>query len=137
RADGLITSRRRGAPGGLAHTPAGGPSAGPPGGRPLPASSARRCRWARIAQIAPPPTATPIRPHAQPGSPSSVSDSFLVAAAAPAAAAAPGWLVLIGAVVVSVLITVLVCVGAVTVVVCGGVVTVVVFGGAVTVLVWV
>ncbi len=65
----------------------------------------------------------------------------MLATAAPATAAAGAWLVDVvlvvveGAVTVSVLTTVFVCVGAVTVVVGAGVVTVVVFAGSVTTLV--
>jgi hypothetical protein len=84
-----------------------------------------------IAQIAP-ATAAPIRTQAHAGRPLGSEDfDALLAAAAPAAAAAPGWtlevlVVWVGVVTVWVLVTVLVCVGAVTVLVCVGAVTVLV-----------
>jgi hypothetical protein len=98
----------------------------------------RRCLIAVIAQISPPTKAAPINAQAHPGR-SLDSEDFeaLLAAAAPAAAAAPRWsvevlVVCVGVVTVLVWITVFVCVGDVTVLVC---VTVFVRVGAVTVVV--
>src|SRR5208283_2107087 len=102
---------------------------GPRGGPPAELSFRRR-RNRSTAQIPPPATAAPINAQAHPGRPFDSSDGLL-AAAAPAAAAAGAWLVDVvlvaaGVVTVCVWMTVFVCVGPVTVVV---------FGGAVTVLV--
>jgi hypothetical protein len=94
----------------------------------------RRRRIAITAQIAAPAAPAPISAHPHPGRPLDSEDFDAFAAAAAPTAAAGAWLVEVvvvvveGTVVVSVLITVFVCVGVVTVVVCAG---------AVTVLVWV
>ena len=115
----------------------------PAGGEPAATSACFCLRRLRIAR-APPITAAippaPISSHPQPGSPLD-SAELLVAAAAPAAAAAPGWpgagveVVGLGVVTVDVWMTVVVCAGAVTVFVTVGAVTVFVTVGAVTVFV--
>ena len=116
------------------------PAGGEPAATPAP-FCLRRLRNARTPPITNAVAPAPINTPAQPGSPlDSAELSF--AAAAPAAAATPGWpaaaveVVAAGVVTVDVRTTVVVCAGSVTVLVLVGAVTVLVLVGPVTVTVF-